>query len=228
MRRIESARLLNSIKEFYPNLPVVIVDDSSEEMDYDFTDNMRYYHLPYDSGISKGRNVGLDQVNTEYFVLLDDDTYFKETTDLNIFLDFLESTPQAALIAGVMDNSNSIQGTFEYIAGGLIINGLNENEENITQVDIAQNFFMAKTKDVKEVRWDERLKINEHFDFFIRFKNEGYICYHTDLVNIGHGSQNVLKYNQMRERKNFKGKALEYHDLDFINFPYGRTIKRKK
>lgn len=59
------SRLLESIKEYYPNTPVIVYDDSE-----------------FDRGLSWGRNHLVSQVKTKYFLLLDDDFVFTNETKI--------------------------------------------------------------------------------------------------------------------------------------------------
>lgn len=81
-------RLLGSISaQGYAGCPVLVADDSKEPyrdaiMDQygDLVDE--YVVLPFDSGVSRGRNELLDRVDTDYFVLHDDDFVHEERTDI--------------------------------------------------------------------------------------------------------------------------------------------------
>lgn len=87
--RIKSLkRLLDSILKFYPKIPIIICDDSKKniknKLEYYYKNiNIKYIHIAFDSGLSKGRNVLLQNVNTPYFVLCDDDFVFDKRTDIN-------------------------------------------------------------------------------------------------------------------------------------------------
>src|SRR5206468_3533420 len=72
-------RLVSSIKRLYPALRVVIVDDSRKPSRLPGTETIV---MPYDSGISAGRNEGLKHVTTPYVLVLDDDFIFFRRTRL--------------------------------------------------------------------------------------------------------------------------------------------------
>lgn len=96
--RIDSAkRLLNSIFKYYPDIQVVVSDDSAEAKRHKQevlkkwpNKNLVYLDLPYDVGLSAGRNLAVAQVKTKYFVLCDDDFIFGPRTDLRRLKDTLE------------------------------------------------------------------------------------------------------------------------------------------
>lgn len=87
-RKKSLKRLLNSLEKYYKNIKIIIADDSKksykEEIlkEYSKKLDIDYYILEFDSGLSKGRNFLLNKVETEYFLLCDDDFEFYEKSDL--------------------------------------------------------------------------------------------------------------------------------------------------
>ena len=80
--------LLESIEKYYPDLPIIIVDDSKVNYKNDILKlfpklNINYIVEDYNIGLSKGRNILLKNVKTKYFLLCDDDYQFDERTNLN-------------------------------------------------------------------------------------------------------------------------------------------------
>lgn len=81
-------RLLASIRrQGYQECPVLVADDSKASYrdailaEYgDLVDE--YVVLPFDTGVSRGRNELLRRVDTEYFVINDDDFVYDHRTDL--------------------------------------------------------------------------------------------------------------------------------------------------
>jgi glycosyltransferase involved in cell wall biosynthesis len=81
-------RLLDSIEDRYPECPVLIADDSrapsrDQVLRRYGAQVEAYLTLPFDSGLSAGRNALLDRVETEYFVLNDDDFVYGPQADLH-------------------------------------------------------------------------------------------------------------------------------------------------
>ena len=85
--------LLVSIRKFYPQTPIIVADDSkipyTPQMARDFS-NIECISLPFDVGISVGRNAMLKRIKTKYFVLCDDDLLFYEQTMLEKFKKILD------------------------------------------------------------------------------------------------------------------------------------------
>jgi len=80
-------RLLESIRQKGFDGPVLVADDSKEPYRDTILDEYsnvvtEYVCLPFNVGLSAGRNALLDRVKTPYFVLNDDDFVYGSKTDL--------------------------------------------------------------------------------------------------------------------------------------------------
>jgi hypothetical protein len=73
------ARLLASMKRTTPSLHVIVIDDSRHPIPMDGVDTVI---LPYDSGVSAGRQEGSRRVTSRYLLVLDDDFVFYRHTNL--------------------------------------------------------------------------------------------------------------------------------------------------
>ena len=69
--------LIRSIRPFYPDLQIIVADDSLNPQP---RSDVRYLPLDHDVGLSAGRNALLASVETPYFLLLDDDLEFTKDT----------------------------------------------------------------------------------------------------------------------------------------------------
>jgi glycosyltransferase involved in cell wall biosynthesis len=168
-------RLLDSVRQYYPDLPILIADDSSVPTSVKHT-GVQTYRLPYDSGLSAGRNFLVDKVQTKYFLLLDDDFIFTEKTKLETLMSLLDRDIDLDIIGGeVWDrptgpwNFNGLLATAEF-KHAVKRNQWLERRDGYTVCEIIPNFFMARTERIRSVKWDPRLKLSEHVDFFVRCK----------------------------------------------------------
>jgi GT2 family glycosyltransferase len=85
--------LVRSIREMYPFIPMIVANDD-ETRPNEQPRRVRDFHyipLPYDIGLSAGRNHLLSQVETNYFLTLDDDFEFNDHSALSVLLHALES-----------------------------------------------------------------------------------------------------------------------------------------
>ena len=81
-------RLIKSIKTYYPTIPIIVADDSEDPK---IRTDVRYYALPFDVGVSAGRNFLVKKVKTKYFITVDDDLIFDSETKLENFLRIIEN-----------------------------------------------------------------------------------------------------------------------------------------
>lgn len=163
-------RLVNSIKTQYPNLKIIIADDSRRPQSIR---GVEVIHLPYNQGATIGRNEALNRVKTKYFLLLDDDFVFFKHTKLVPALSIIESHPEIDIIGGeVVDLPFFTVGHYQnaklfptnsqpIVPPGTKIGGL-------PVYNMVANFFLGRTDRVKLVGWDPELKNLAHADFFTR------------------------------------------------------------
>jgi hypothetical protein len=163
-------RLVASVKRFYPALPIVVVDDSREPAS---VDGVRTVVLPYDTGISEGRNQGLRHVETPYVLVLDDDFVFFRHTRLAPALALMEANPGIDIMGGEVIDLPLFRKQRMHEAGlfrtsavarvpiGSSVGGLRVCAK-------VPNFFIARAARLALIPWDPRLKRMEHADFFTR------------------------------------------------------------
>jgi GT2 family glycosyltransferase len=88
-------RLLRSLEVAGCGLSILIADDSKypykKEIIRRFSSlDIHYYTLPFDLGLSAGRNTLLEKTKTPFFLLFDDDFAWYKTTDLAAALKIME------------------------------------------------------------------------------------------------------------------------------------------
>lgn len=107
-RRKALIRLLKSIVYYYPDVQIIVVDDSRKNNEQYInkridSKNIKYIHTEYDIGLSSGRNILLNNITTKYFVLCDDDFIFDKRTNLILAKQMLE-TNHLDLLGGMVYN----------------------------------------------------------------------------------------------------------------------------
>jgi len=165
---------IKSIYKYYPKISVHVADDSHEDNEYVKKTVKKYIRLPFDSGLSKGRNALIDSVKTKYVLLMDDDTLFTQHTKLELMYFVLENTT-FDIVAGLYNDKRSDKnccryGMFSMQKDVLHIkyNKYRKMHEGYPMYDICPNFFMGRTESIARVKWDNKLKICEHIDFYVR------------------------------------------------------------
>ncbi|XP_078590022.1 beta-1,4 N-acetylgalactosaminyltransferase 1-like [Branchiostoma floridae x Branchiostoma japonicum] len=145
---------------------MVIADDTpSDEFTSVQAPNVDHFRMPEKTGYFAGRNLGLSQVSTEYFLYTDDDTYIRDDTRLDMFVSLLDKT-----------NFHLVSATFEkeprqMFSSTLHVTGdkdhiclLQQYEPNHFHEipgfpgcyanEICMNFFMASTNEMKSIGFD--------------------------------------------------------------------------
>jgi hypothetical protein len=179
----EVRRLVASIRRVQPDLPVLIADDSRAP---EPVAGAELLALPFNSGISFGRNAALRQIETPYFLLLDDDFIFYRHTRLEDSLEIIVANPEIDILGGRVVNLPDFS-TYDYsrlqmfpqalppkFSTGTVIGGLAVQQK-------VPNFFIGRTSSVSSVGWAEELKVMEHQDFFTRASGILTTVYNDDL-----------------------------------------------
>lgn len=112
-------KLLNSIKNNYPQLPIIIVDDSKKTYkNYILKKfpnlDINYIVEEYDIGLSKGRNILINSVKTEYFLLCDDDFEFDQRTNIEYAKKTLEKY-NLDILGGCVYNRISLDSMYSFL-----------------------------------------------------------------------------------------------------------------
>ncbi|XP_043538080.1 beta-1,4 N-acetylgalactosaminyltransferase 1-like [Chiloscyllium plagiosum] len=83
--------LISSVRKYYPNVTIVIADDSDkpQKIEGDFIEQ---YFMPFGKGWFAGRNLAISQVTTKYLLWVDDDFIFTANTKLEKLVNILEKT----------------------------------------------------------------------------------------------------------------------------------------
>ena len=163
-------RLVASMQRVQPDLPILVVDDNRDPTPIPGTELLA---MPFNSGISAGRNAALAQVETPYVLLLDDDFVFTRQTALAGPIATMEAHPEIDILGGAVVNlpdfsvndyslitmtPHPAEPRFDH---GATIGGL-------TVYSKVPNFFVGRTERVRAVGWTEELKVYEHHEFFWR------------------------------------------------------------
>lgn len=242
LRPASLERLLRSIRHFYANVPILIGDDhpaSDGPAEEPISPHTTYCRLPHDCGLSAGRNLLVDKVQTPYTMVVDDDFEFIDSTKIEKLLACVEQA-SLDLVAGWLIIGSHKQGdwrklgTVEKFAGLFKRDGerlvceIGQHEEKqvlwmghkllCQVVDVVLNFFVARTESLKNVRWDVELKLGEHVDFFLRAQNKVKIGVCGEVIGLHHPNtppdylslRNRLMEYQMMFMRNHGLQSLEF------------------
>ena len=182
--------LVDSIRKYYPDLPVIIVDDSRQPLDYQWDSLTEYHHVAYDVGTSEGRNIAVNFVKTPYTLLLDDDFLFWKGTNIEKMLYYIQNH-NFDFAGGSLLNYGIKPVNYKGFFGisddtKLIINTLS-TKTGTTDLDFIANFFLTKTDILRKFPWDKNLRLSEHAEFFWQLKQKTKVrIAHVDKVSVIH------------------------------------------
>jgi Glycosyl transferase family 2 len=163
-------RLVASIRRLYPTLGVIVVDDSRKPIRLEGAETIA---MPYDSGVSAGRNEGLRHVATRYALVLDDDFVFYRHTRLGAALALMERHPEIDIMGGQILELPFLrprplpQGAIFPTAARPPV-ALGSRLGGLEVVDKVPTFYLARRERLALVPWDPELKRMDHADFFTR------------------------------------------------------------
>jgi GT2 family glycosyltransferase len=202
-------------------------------------ENIEWFALPHDSGLSKGRNELLKRVKTKYFVLLDDDFVFTSQTEIKYFVSIMEHT-NLDICGGEVFNYKenkmlSYFANFDVRKDGthlVQVPTTHKPESNVRFCELILNFFIARTDTVLQMGgWDPDLKVAEHTDFFFRCKKAGIHVGYTPTVIVNHSQarpkESVYVKYRMRGRQ-FTDLMIHKQNLTTLTNVHGDSTYRPK
>ncbi len=165
--------LVSSARRLFPDVEVIVGNDSADAYNMKIDRGFTYVPFPYDIGLSEGRNRLVEKVKTKCVLFLDDDFIFTEQSDLTRMVHEL-ITGKYDIVGGESPKCDAVYtGMMRIEEGRLILqHGTSLVEgSSCLQVDIIPNLFMTRTALLREqINWDASFKVGEHEDFFWRAK----------------------------------------------------------
>lgn len=194
-------KTLDAIEEYFPfPYRLYIVDDGkiSDQKEYRYqqleSNGHMIIRLPYNCGISVGRNKIIENIREEYLLLMDDDIVLQDGESIIHMKNVLDSKENIGLCSGMLfwENGNYVANEnyqkglrFEFDKGLLFrypsVKKMHKTNGSLfLYADQVVNFFIAKKAIFNEVKWDDRIKVEwEHIDFFLSLQKtdwEATVC----------------------------------------------------
>jgi len=226
-------RLLTSLRRFYPQMPVIVCDDGFVPS---YRSDVAYIRTEPDIGLSAGRNRLVEEVDTPYFLLLDDDLVFTEASKIERLATIVK-THDVSLAAGdyitckqkffrERKKREEFCGTFERTNGHLALHrGYHKKINDFYLCDMVVNFFVADVEAVRSMGgWDTELKVDEHVDFFLRLLDRGLRAAYCPDVIVEHWHLRSRKYKRFRRRQQFFPMSLKKHGVTKYTAMDGRVV----
>ena len=199
MREESLFRLLNSIDQYLPYVRIYIADDSdqSRAKEIKYAELKEKGHqvilLPFDVGLSAGRNILMNSIQEPYILLCDDDFVLEEDNGVLETLKILKKRKDIGIITGVLHCDKDVT-SFEDFIG--------DWDGNIRPTKRGNNFFLARKEMFSDVMWNMKYKINkEHKDFFKRVNKTKWKVYFCPLLRANHEARMPFgEYHKFRTR----------------------------
>ncbi|XP_019751230.1 beta-1,4 N-acetylgalactosaminyltransferase 1a [Hippocampus comes] len=221
--------LIDSIRQYYPTVTIVIADDNEHPQQVTGP-HIEQFIMPFKKGWFAGRNLAVSQVTTKYVLWVDDDFIFKADTRLEKMVDILERT-SLDLVGGAVREATGWTSTFRHTisveTGGEdgdcihIRRGYHhviKEFPNCVVTDAVINFFMGRTDKVQQVGFNPRLARRGHLEFFIDGLGSLHIGSCNDVV-INHASKIKLPWSGTKSEKAYKqfryAQESDLHDETF-------------
>lgn len=229
---------VDSLRKEYGDIKIIVGDNGGENpaiRKYCEARGAQYFPLEYDSGVCVARNELIKKVDTDYVLVGDDDFYYTPEAKVQEMKAFLEAHPEFDLIGGrvsVHGIVGNYQGFIEKRTKCFHTTGI-EPETHTYETDPASglrycpadltfNYFVARTAKVKEVPWDEEIKVAyEHFTWFYDFKCAGgKVAFSPDPIVV-HKPKHVdpeqaQEYLAFRNRRSDAERFFSKYGIDYI------------
>ncbi|CAM9282947.1 unnamed protein product [Lampetra planeri] len=208
-------KLIASIRRFYPDITIIVADDS-EHVEMLREPGVEQYIMPFAKGWFAGRNLAISQVMTKYLLWVDDDFLFSENTKLERMVEVLEKT-SLDLVGGVV-GKNAFQHKLTVVPGGSDGDCLYRHSgsyhkldgfPSCTLVDVVVNFFLARTENMRRVSFDPQFSRIGHTEFFIDGLGQLRVGTCSD-ISIDHAPRqgNTGQYKRYRHAKEARSRTI--------------------
>lgn len=197
-------RLISQLRGAKLGAKIIVADDSMKPLDIRGADEL--LRLPFDIGLSAGRNAMVRAIDTPYMILMDDDNTIYSRTDFDLMYRTIKET-DFNIVGGQMGR-NPYYGLVEIVGSEIeiYIEAWRDVKFGHKVIDFCDNFFIAETQIVLDNPWDEKIKIScEHLDFFMQGKKSGdfKVCRVRSFVgndSLAENLETVAHYERFRRR----------------------------
>ncbi|MBI4615133.1 MAG: glycosyltransferase [Planctomycetes bacterium] len=200
-----ATRLVESILDQYPDAAIYVADDGREPVSVPRATAIR---LPFDSGISSGRNRLVRETREPFLLFHDDDFVYGDSTRIEILLEFLLQHPEFGLVAGAVEIPPGRRWSFEgwlHLHDGVLehrpdTSPVSDEVPPWKEVGTCMNFLLARRRVFEAVRWDEELKVAEHVPFLVDLARASCRAAFTPAVVVEHHVHYAPDYARYRLR----------------------------
>ena len=212
--------LLDSLELIGVDCPIMVADDGETKSSQVCAGrpNVLYLPMPFDRGLSGGRNFLVSQVETQFCILLDDDFIVRDPTCLPHLVSELDHHDYDIVAGSLMLEDGRIQHYEGWMIeqGGVLYMLRYTAHGRTVPMEIVLNFFAARAEVLRTVMWDDELKVCEHEDFFWRARTHGVrVGYSPRDCAIHLRDHGSARYRSFRNRiPEMRAKALQKNNWE--------------
>lgn len=176
----------------------------------------RFLQMPFNSGLSKGLNLALAEIETPFMVRLDDDELLTRRVGLAKELRFLQDHPEVDLVripcidackSLSVKKSPKVYSRFDMREAPIplrISHGTKIDDCHIVLGKVP-NIFLARTESIRRIGWDNNIRMIDHHDFF--YRAAGILVSVLSLDSVVFHNHNFFSPHYNRYRSDWKGDA---------------------
>ena len=224
-------QLVASIRRRYPQARILVADNGRQKAN--LPNDVRVLNLEFDCGLSRARNALIDNLETEFLLLLEEDFLFTDETRIEPFVEILDTDDEVGMIGGAMRGGNGRLGLYcldidifrevMYVQDATRRMRVTPYGTSYRVCDIAWNFGLFRREFLTMNRWDDRLKVGEHAAYFHQAKLRGHwrVAATPSVVIYHVPDHRTEDYNRHRLRaKSYVEQYLEWNGLkDYRRVP---------
>ena len=201
-------RLCRNIRRYYPDVKIVIADDSRKPLIINDS-KVEVVQLPFNQGLSYGLNRALERITTPFAIRMDDDELLTPLTNIGRQLALLQTHPEVDLASILYFNApqcrNMRYEIKQYLKQPMDMAPLPLKIHHATRIDDkhvvlgkASNCFVCRTDKLKAIGYDDNIRMMDHNEFF--FRAAGNIVSVVDEEAFVFHRHNIFNHNYNKYR----------------------------
>ena len=218
-------RMMNSIQSGYPGMKGIVTCECAPDdtrcpiiptLSNSPIPSTDWFSVPFDFGLSRGKQFLISKVATDFVLVLDDDFTLSFNTCIECLLWRLKSQVHSAVlpfdIVGfpLLEDERSFgafRGTIRVADTKFFIEPFTHSDtpDGCVRVDICPMVFLARTERIKTFQWNPTLPVGEHEEFFFANKRLGIqvgVCSDSSFTHFRPDPEGMTsEYKQRRGRQ---------------------------
>ncbi|HUG92884.1 MAG TPA: glycosyltransferase [Planctomycetaceae bacterium] len=209
-------QLVASILARYPGARIMVADNGRRKAR--LPARVKALDLPFDSGLSRARNALVENLETEFLLLLEEDFLFTDETRIESLFEVLRHDDEVGVAGGALRGP-----TGRVVAYSMDLESFRRTlfvRETAHRVrvtpsgtpyrlcDMIWNFALFRREMLHQHRWDERLKLGEHTPYYHQVKLTGRwrvaCCPSVVCSHLSGGRSGEYTRHRQRARKFFE------------------------